>query len=79
MPEVRTFYAVELDKKLIAANFSTGNPMNNISFGVSSDINNSHNTSYFTGDYIYMIMNAEGVMNDSNIKEWVCAFCFELR
>lgn len=64
------FYAVELDDKIIAANFPTGNPDNNISFGVSSSINNIGNTNNIAGDYVYIIMDNNGVMNNPKTKEW---------
>ena len=65
-----TFYAVELDDRLIAANFPTGNPENNISFGVSASIDNNGNEDNIVGDYIYIVMDNHGIMNDTAIKEW---------
>jgi len=64
------FYAVELDDKLIAANFPTGNPLNTISFGVSSTLDNTDNTNQIVGDYVFMVMDNDGIMNDPTIKEW---------
>lgn len=64
------FYAVELDDKIIAANFPTGNPNNNISFGVSSNIDNTANTNHIAGNYVYIIMDNNGVMNNPATKEW---------
>lgn len=64
------FYAVELDDKIIAANFPTGNPLNTISFGVSSALDNSGNTNNIAGDYTFIIMDNEGIMGDPSIKEW---------
>ncbi|MCD4793362.1 MAG: hypothetical protein K8R54_09030 [Bacteroidales bacterium] len=64
------FYAVELDDKIIAANFPTGNPNNNISVGVSSSIDNSSNMNNIHGNYAYIIMDNDGIMDDPKIKEW---------
>lgn len=64
------YYAIELNEKIIAANFPTGNPDNNISFGVSSSIDNTGNTGNIFGDYAYIIMDNNGIMNDPLIKEW---------
>jgi hypothetical protein len=64
------FYAVELTDKIIAANFPTGNPLNTISFGVSSLFDNSNNTSSISGDYVFIVMDNTGIMNDATIKEW---------
>lgn len=64
------YYAVELDEKIIATNFPSGNPDNNISFGVSSSIDNTGNTGYISGDYVYIVMNINGIMNNYLIKEW---------
>jgi len=64
------FYAVELDDRLIAANFPTGNPENTISFGVSSALDNSENTNNISGDYVFIVMDGNGIMNDPSIKEW---------
>ena len=64
------FYAVELDDRIIAANFPTGNPENTISFGVSSTLDNTSNTGNIAGDYAFIIMDGNGIMNDPSIKEW---------
>lgn len=64
------FYAIELDEKIIAANFPSGNPDNNISFGISSSIDNTGNAGYISGNYVYIIMDIDGIMNDPLIKEW---------
>lgn len=49
-----TFFAVELDDKIVAANFPSGNPANDISLGVSSEIDNSGNLAQIAGDYVYV-------------------------
>lgn len=49
-----TFFAVELDDKIIAANFPSGNPSNDISFGVSSEISNVGKESQIAGSYFYV-------------------------
>lgn len=64
------FYAVELSDKIIAANFPTGNPANNISFGVSASLDNTDNVNNISGDYTYVIMDNDGIMGDDRIKEW---------
>lgn len=64
------FYAVELSDKILAANFPTGNPNNNISFGVSSELDNTSNISNIKGDYVFMVMDNNGIMSDPTIKEW---------
>lgn len=65
-----TFYGVELNDRIIAANFPTGNPLNTISFGVSSQLDNTNNLANISGDYIFITMSNKGIMNDPNIKEW---------
>ena len=64
------FYAIELNDKIIAANFPTGNPLNTISYGVSSKLDNTDNVSNIAGDYLFMTMSEEGIMDDPSIKQW---------
>lgn len=64
------FYAVELDDKVIAANFPTGNAENNISFGISSSINNVGKESQIVGDYIYIHFSNDAINGNVRNKEW---------
>ncbi len=64
------FYAVELDDKVIAANFPTGNAENNISFGISSTINNVGKESQIVGDYIYIHFSNDAINGNVRNKEW---------
>ena len=61
---------LELNDKIIAANFPTGNPLNTISYGVSSKLDNTDNVSNIAGDYLFMTMSEEGIMDDPSIKQW---------
>ena len=65
-----TFYAVELTDKIIAANFPTGRPDNNISFGVSSSINNVGNEANIAGSYIYVHFWEGSINGNVRNKEW---------
>lgn len=65
-----SFYAVELDDKVIAANFPTGNSENKISFGISSSIDNTGKVSQLTGDYIYISFRNTAVNDNVRNKEW---------
>lgn len=65
-----SFYAVELADKIIAANFPTGRTENNMSFGVSSSINNIGNESNIAGSYIYMHFVDDAVNGNVRNKEW---------
>lgn len=59
------FYAVELDNKILAANFNTGNATNEISFGISSAFDNTGKTDQIAGDYLWI-----QVDNSSGTKKW---------
>lgn len=65
-----TFYAVELQKQILAANFPTGNPTNTISFGVSSDLDNTGKTAMIAGNYTYIVISNEPVNGSTDNKEW---------
>ncbi len=65
-----TFYAVELAGKIIAANFPTGRAENNMSFGVSSSINNVGNENNIAGNYIYMHFADDAINGNARNKEW---------
>lgn len=64
------FFAVELNKKVIAANFPTGNEENNISFGVSSSISYLNNSSVVAGDYTWIIITNKEIDGSTMNKEW---------
>jgi len=64
------FYAVELDEKLIAASFDTGNPNNTISFGVNGGTDNMADKANIPGDYVYIHISNLAVNGSSDIKEW---------
>jgi hypothetical protein len=66
----QNFYAVELDDKIIAANFPTGQSENKISFGISSSINNVGKESQIAGDYIYIHFTNQSVNGAVENKEW---------
>lgn len=63
-------YAVELNDRILAANFPTGNPGNNISYGISQAINNVGNESNIAGSYIYMHFSENPVNGSAQNKEW---------
>ena len=63
-------FAVELNNRILAANFPTGNPGNDISYGISTAINNTGNEVNIAGDYIYLNFSSEPVNGSSNNKEW---------
>ena len=65
-----TFFAVELNDKFIAANFPTGNPQNNLSMGICSEIDNSNNMTNIAGNYVFIEIDAQGFYNNGNYKEW---------
>ena len=62
------FYAVELNDKILAANFPTGNPNNTISFGVSTDA--TPQMEHVVGDYVIFSISNQQVNGSSFIKEW---------
>ena len=65
-----SFYAVELDDKIIASNFPSGNSANQISFGVSSEIDNTGKEALIAGDYIYVRMGNVPINGSMAYKEW---------
>ncbi len=65
-----TFFAVELSDKVLAANFPTGNPENDISFGVSSSLSYLNNSTDIIGDYTWIIMSNEEIDGSTTNKEW---------
>jgi hypothetical protein len=65
-----SFFSVELSDKFLAANFPTGNPLNNLSFGISSEIDNTNNMANIAGDYIFFEVDADGYFNNPIWKEW---------
>lgn len=64
------FYAVELNDKIIAANFNTGNEDNTISFGVTSETVHTGNISSIAGSYVYIHISGQPVNGEEDIKEW---------
>lgn len=65
-----SFYAVELDDKVIASNFPSGNASNEISFGVSSELDNTGKESQVAGNYIYVRMGNVPINGSPQYKEW---------
>jgi hypothetical protein len=65
-----TFYAVEMVDKFIVANFPTGNPLNNLSFGVTANSNHTNTNANIAGDYVFIEIDADGYYNDGRYKEW---------
>lgn len=63
----QTFFGIELDDKVVVANFPSGNPNNELSFGVSSEIDNSSSATNIPGDYVYVKI---GDYLDSSPMEW---------
>lgn len=49
-----TFFGIELDDKVVVANFPSGNPNNELSFGVSSELDNTSSINNIAGDYMYV-------------------------
>ena len=64
------FYAVELNDKVIAANFDTGNENNTISFGVTYESSYTGDPSAVAGDYVYIHISNQPVNGSEDIKEW---------
>ncbi len=64
------FFGVELDDKIIAGNFPSGNTQNEITFGVSSEIDNSANTNSIAGDYIYIRLGNVNINGSTSYKEY---------
>lgn len=64
------FYAVELTDKIVAANFPTGRQENNISFGVSSEIDNSTRVNEIAGVYSWVRISDDPINGSTAIKEW---------
>jgi hypothetical protein len=62
-----SFFGVELDEKIVVANFPSGNANNDLSFGVSSEIDNSSQLSSMTGNYFYVTL---GSYLQSKAMEW---------
>lgn len=61
------FYGVELGDKIVVGNFPSGNSNNDLSFGVSSEIDNSTQLGGFQGNYFYVKLGAY-LQNDP--MEW---------
>lgn len=61
------FYGVELDDKIVVANFPSGNANNDLSFGVTSEIDNSSNLDVIAGNYVYVKL---GSYLSSSPMEW---------
>ncbi len=66
----KSFFAVELTDKVIAANFPTGNDNNDISFGVSSAFDNTGKESSFAGNYIWIHMSDKAINGSTDNREW---------
>ncbi|MCE5320347.1 MAG: hypothetical protein LLF93_04495 [Bacteroidales bacterium] len=68
----KTYFAVELNDKFLAANFPTGNPQNNLSVGITSEIDNSSNMANIAGNYTYIEVDAAGFLIMEHIRVvWV--------
>lgn len=63
-----TFFGIELDDKLVTANFPSGNSNNDISFGVSSEIDNSGKLNQIAGDYFYVKLGS--YLSQGEPMEW---------
>lgn len=64
------FFGVELDDKIVAGNFPSGNDQNDITFGVSSEIDNSSHINDIAGDYIYIRLGNVSINGSSAYKEY---------
>lgn len=64
------FFTIELDDKVIASTFPSGNAQNDISFGVTSEIDNTGKESLIAGNYVYIRMGDVPINGSSEIKEW---------
>ena len=64
------FFGVELDDKIIAGNFPSGNTQNDITFGVSSEIDNSNRLNDIAGDYMYIRLGNVSINGSSAYKEY---------
>ena len=64
------FFAVELDDKILAANFPTGNAANDLSYGVSAEIDNNGKVAQIAGDYIWIRIANDEVNGSVLNKEW---------
>lgn len=63
-----TFFGIELDDKIVTANFPSGNSQNDISFGVSSEIDNSGRLNQIAGDYVYVALGS--YLANGDPMEW---------
>ncbi len=63
-----TFFGIELDDKIVTANFPSGNSSNDLSFGVSSEIDNSGRLNEIAGDYFYVKLGS--YLANGNPMEW---------
>ncbi|QNL21783.1 hypothetical protein HZR84_07485 [Hyphobacterium sp. CCMP332] len=64
------FFGVELDDKIVVGNFPSGNAQNDISFGVSSEIDNSTRLNEIAGDYIYIRLGNVNINGSTSYKEY---------
>jgi hypothetical protein len=64
------FFAVELDDKVIASNFSVGGSTPAISFGVSSRIDNTGREAQIAGVYTWITISDQPVNGETGIKLW---------
>jgi len=64
------FFGVELDDKIVAGNFPSGNAQNDITFGVSSEIDNSSHLNDIAGDYIYIRLGNVSINGSTSYKEY---------
>lgn len=65
-----TFYSVEMVDEFLVANFPTGNPLNNLSFGVTSEPSHVNTLANIAGDYVFIEVDGDGYFDDSRYKEW---------
>ncbi|MBI5546189.1 MAG: hypothetical protein HY901_20050 [Deltaproteobacteria bacterium] len=66
----KRFFAVELDDKVLAANFPVANSQANIYAGISSDIDNTGKEAQISGTYSWIHLTDEPINGSSTIKEW---------
>lgn len=64
----KTYYAVELDGKIIVTNFPSGRPDSKLCFGVSSVLDNSGRTAQFAGNYTWIQLREDS--NDPGGRSW---------
>jgi len=64
------FFGLELDDKIVVGNFPSGRSSNELTFGVTSEVDNSTYESQIPGDYIYIRLGEVSVNGSSDFKEY---------